>query len=211
MEKLRFSMRGLLIGTAGFAIACGALVSASQWIASLIFSATLAVLIVAVLGAVLRRGRPRAFWIGFAIVGWGYLWLAHTPINDAITPAVDKVWRLQDDGPLLTTKLLEWVYDHWIARPSESTPPSSSGGGMFGSTSLPITRVQFGGLGGGGRFGGSGAQPARKPNVPTHTGPELKDFLRVGQSLFALLFAYGGGLLGCWFYDRELRAAVGKK
>ena len=99
----QFSIKALL-GLAVFvALACAALLSASEWWAGATFTLTLAVLLVAVLASIFRRGSTRAFWIGFAVVGWVYL---------SLWPAMRFSSRLLvwGDLPLLTTNLSELAY-----------------------------------------------------------------------------------------------------
>lgn len=199
MPKLRYTNNQLLIVMGLLAASCGLLVTASEWSASFVFSVTIATLTVAVLGAICRRGRARAFWLGFAVVGWGYLVLVHTPITSgtAISSA-DRTWRLQEDGPIITTRILVWGYQHWLRPPQQPM----SGSGMFGALPFELTRVQFGGLG-----GGSGAQRIRVTPSPPR-GPELADYLCIGQSLFTLFFAFLGGVVARCFYEREEKSAA---
>ena len=104
----QFSIKALLGLTVLVALGCAALVNVSEWWASVLIEATVAMLLVAVLLSIFRRGRGRAFWIGFAVVGWVYL---------LPTPG-----RLQFLGwfgwtrpPLLTTKLAELAYSTLVA------------------------------------------------------------------------------------------------
>jgi hypothetical protein len=78
---------------------------------------TLAVLSFAILGVVYRREAQRAFWLGFALLGWGYMTLASSFWRDrnAVRPH------------LPTTSVLEWLYPYvrldWLARlPGEVDP-----------------------------------------------------------------------------------------
>ena len=95
--RVRFSLRQLLGFVAFVAIGCGGLIRPSLFLASLIFTGTLVMLLVAILGAVGRTGSARVFWIGFAIAGSGYLWLAHWADEESYTVSTD--WRLQTSSP----------------------------------------------------------------------------------------------------------------
>src|SRR5262249_22315984 len=116
MRRLNLSMRRLLIGTAAIAVGCGALVSANDFIGSLVLTTTVVVLLVAIVAALMRTGRARAFWIGFAIAGVGYFLLAQERLINAYA-LVDQAYgstSLQEH-PVLTTKSLTWIYCHWLA------------------------------------------------------------------------------------------------
>jgi len=67
--------------------------------ASTIYSATAALFLVAVLSAANPKGRKRAFWLGFAVFGWGHQLLAFWP-----SPNTSPAPRL------LTTFLLDMLH-----------------------------------------------------------------------------------------------------
>ena len=81
MRPPRFRLRTLLVAVAVVGMAVAALSRPTRgWgiAASTLF---LTLLLTAILGSLLRRGTPRAFWIGFALFGWAYVapllsWLA---------------------------------------------------------------------------------------------------------------------------------------
>ena len=191
--RVRFSLRQLMALVAFVAIGCGGLIRPSVYLASLIFTGTLLVLLVAILGAVGRRGPARVFWIGFAIAGSGYLWLAHWADEESYTVSTD--WRLQTSGPLFTTKLLR------LAHEALHPPPPAGFRGTGG----------MGGMGGGGMFA-LPLEPAAAPvfgqmAIPSPASAataaayetERNAFMRIGHSLCALLFAYLGGQLARYF------------
>jgi hypothetical protein len=79
MRHFRYNIAGAL-GTILFvAVGFAALREADQLWDSWLFSLTLGLLLVAVLLAARRTGDRRAFWIGFALFGWGYLSLSLIP------------------------------------------------------------------------------------------------------------------------------------
>jgi len=192
--RVRFSLRQLMGFVAFVAVGCGGLIRPSVALASLIFTMTLVVLLVAILGAVGRKGSARVFWIGFAIAGSGYLWLAHWADEDAYTVSTN--WRLQTTGPLFTTKLLG------LAHGALHPPPPGGFGGVPGG---------MGGMGGGGMFA-LPLEPAAAPvfgqmAIPSRASAanaaayeaERNAFMRIGHSLWALLLAYLGGQLARYF------------
>jgi hypothetical protein len=86
-------------------IACGfaALRNPSLLMASTVYTATTAILLVAILCAVYHEGPKRYFWMGFAIFGWGHQLLSVWPLNSA--PRV----------PLLLTTYLFMISDNFLA------------------------------------------------------------------------------------------------
>jgi hypothetical protein len=85
-----------------------------------------AVLMLAVVGAVCRRGNERAWWLGFALFGWGYFALVFAPPQERLF------------GGLPTSAVLRLLW------------PKLGGanvmGGAGGFQSVPLF-VQFGGMG----------------------------------------------------------------
>src|SRR5687767_7080332 len=71
----RFTLRQLFVWTAFVAVACVALRNATATWASSLLGAALVLLAASLLLAAFRDGRSRAFWIGFATVGWLYVGL----------------------------------------------------------------------------------------------------------------------------------------
>jgi len=156
----------------------------SVYLASLIFTATLVVLLVAVLGAVGRTGTARVFWIGFAIAGSGYLWMAHWADEDAYMVSTN--WRLQTTGPLVTTKLLGLAHEA-LHPPPSGYPPVT---GTFALPLEPLAAPAFGQMAIP-RPGSAAAAAAYEAKVNA--------FLRIGHSLWTLFFAYLGGQLARYF------------
>src|SRR5689334_844051 len=92
MNRLRFTLGGLLLLVLCVSIALAALKASTEYWDSAIFSVALAVLCAAIVLAIQRAGPRRYFWIGFAVVGWIYL-------IASVIPAVE--------SRLVTTKGLE--------------------------------------------------------------------------------------------------------
>lgn len=131
-------------------LALAALRSGSATWAGATFLVTCGVLMLAVVGAVCREGKERAWWLGFAFFGWGYLQL---------------VFRARDYWELPTTSLLE------LFRPRFGIPPSNDfaycrvGHCLFGLAAA--------GLGGLAAVGLLGLSTVRWDRVAT--GPESED------------------------------------
>lgn len=185
--RLQFSLRELLFIIAVVALGCGGLLHPSAYAESFAFTFTIVLLFVAVLGAIARKGSARVFWLGAAVAGWGYLWMAHW--SDPESPILPN-WELQTNGPLLTTRLLRAACDRLHPAP----PPQGSGMGMFslrperpGNQNAPPQL-----------FGG---QPVNAPPVTVVPYERLlAAFMRVGHCLWTLIFAYLGARLACYLY-----------
>ena len=172
------------------AVGLGGLLHPTAYGTSVVFSSTLLVLLVAVLAAVGMRGASRAFWIGFAIAGWGYLWAAQADEGAFVEPP----WQFQTDGPLLTSKLLNSVFDS--LHPDAAKP---KGGGFFSvSPELPLIGSMQG-------FSVSAEARAASQRAAIDYEQLTLNFMLVGHSLWALLLAYLGGRLTAHLH----RTAVG--
>lgn len=83
MRMPRFQVRTLMIAVAGVAASFGVLRAASTLWSQVVFAVVLATLGSAILGIIYRRGAQRAWWVGFALFGWGDFlvengpWLRH--------------------------------------------------------------------------------------------------------------------------------------
>jgi hypothetical protein len=76
MRRVQFSIAGLMGVAVIAALGLTALRNGSAICAGVTFLVTCAVLCLALVGAQCRRGIHRAWWLGFALCGWGYLALA---------------------------------------------------------------------------------------------------------------------------------------
>lgn len=69
--RWQFSLRTLLIVVAFVAVTLAAIFNVV--VATLLLIPTFGLLLVSLVGAALCRGRRQAFWIGVAVMGWGYV------------------------------------------------------------------------------------------------------------------------------------------
>jgi hypothetical protein len=113
MRRFRFSMTTFLIVITLLAGGLAALVSQSRWGASAAYSVFLALLCLSIAGAILARDESRAFWIGFAVFGWGYWFFEYRESPNTQYPYYGGVYlgyypsRPQQPPPgLITTELL---------------------------------------------------------------------------------------------------------
>src|SRR3954469_4655958 len=97
--RLQFPIAWLLAAIGCCGVAFAALRSATDWWASIVFTATLIGLSFSALYAVFRKGPRRAFWAAFAAFGSGAILLAFGPgCETSIRPR------------LLTTRLLDSLF-----------------------------------------------------------------------------------------------------
>jgi hypothetical protein len=76
MRTVRFPIAGLMWAVLVAALGLAALRSSSELWAGATFLATCGILCLAIVGIVCRTDETRAWWLGFALFGWGYLALA---------------------------------------------------------------------------------------------------------------------------------------
>jgi hypothetical protein len=105
MTHLRISVAGMMIVLIVLAFALASLRFPSDAAAAVVLLATQALLAFAILAVVYRTGERRAFWLGFALFGWGYMAL------------IWESWLGQsgDRPEMLTSIALEHV-DTWFHR-----------------------------------------------------------------------------------------------
>lgn len=82
MSRIRFSLLGLVLATGAIAVACAALVRATDWMADLAWAGTLLLLTFTLLCALLLAPSRRGCWVGFSLFGWMYVVLACSPLAD---------------------------------------------------------------------------------------------------------------------------------
>jgi hypothetical protein len=195
------------------------------------FTAALAVISLGVLAAILRRGERQAYWIGFALFGWLYLWMAHWRGDPDVQFGPSTVsWRLQQDetGTLATTRFLVYVYNEWLPKIRE-TPASTQAPAYPAGSSRYVTGMPnaidgaydgtsagggmtppggaFGGPGAGGGGMGSAVIVATPPAIMNY--PAMHEFIRVGHSLLTIILAVVGGIVATYLYQTRDRATVG--
>lgn len=105
-RSIRFSIAGLMLSVAIAGAAFAALRADSPLAADATFSVTLGVLLLAILAVFYRGGQRRAFWVGFAIFGWGYIALAFAPC-----------FQTEVRPHLVTSRLLDVAHPHIIGLP----------------------------------------------------------------------------------------------
>jgi hypothetical protein len=129
VRPVRLSLAGLLGIVLAVAVGLAALSSPTDLWAATALSLTLAALGFAVVGALLRRGPARAYWVGLAVIGWGYLALSAVP---------------EVRGRLLTTMLLDVIRARTPGMPrAGGRALVEQGGSYWPATVLAIRGGQF--------------------------------------------------------------------
>jgi hypothetical protein len=95
----RMSIAALMTVVLVLAVGFAALRSSSKAWSVVVLTLTLVLQFTAILGAIYRRGRDRAGWLGFALFGWGYWILSSAP-----------AFRTEIRPQLATTPLLDYLY-----------------------------------------------------------------------------------------------------
>jgi hypothetical protein len=192
MSAPRFTIAGLMGLVVASAVGVAAVRFASETWAGVLLLGTLILLGAAVLGVVHRRGARRAWWQGFALFGWGYLFAAFGPwAADAVAPH------------LPTTAALDALYTKMHPTGDEAQRLSAfvARGGGAGTATYAITTAAPSGGGSAPTAGmGSGAPPATFTFRVMLATPTPEFFRRVGHCLWALLAAVLGGLIGRAFF-----------
>lgn len=79
MTHFRFSLAQLMAAVIYLGLGFAALRNADRLWASATFTLSIVAISTALLGALIRRGRARPVWIGFAVFGWTYLLISTLP------------------------------------------------------------------------------------------------------------------------------------
>ena len=92
MRPPRVSILGMMLFVGGISLAFVALRFSTPNVAGSVLLGTLFGLGLAILAAIYRRDDRRAFWVGFLVLGWGYLGAALVSdwVNPGTTPAQGK-------------------------------------------------------------------------------------------------------------------------
>jgi hypothetical protein len=185
MSRLRFSIASLLGLVLFLAVGLAALRAADDLWDSAVFTGTLVILLIAVLLAVHRTERQRAFWLGFAVFGW-------VALAASLVPPIE--------ARLLTTKLLAYLDSKVPGRGNGetlsiaiNTSSPSQADLMVGispsatapNTSRPLVVKLW--------------DVATGKLVSTNSGTS-ENFIRIGHSLIALVLAWLGGPLSRLLY-----------
>jgi hypothetical protein len=180
MSRVRFNIASLLVLVLVLAVGFAALREANDLWDSAVFTLTVGLLLGSVLLAVHRTERRRAFWLGFAIFGSTYL-------GFSLVPPIET--------RLLTTRGLSYLDSKMPGRSSDVVVFRYPTTGTV-APGDPVQAVAF-------TPQGTRIASSYKGKVrlwDTASGRLLGSgdpgtFVRIGHSLFALIFAWLGGLI----------------
>ncbi len=110
MNRMQWSIGGLMIAVLAVALALGAIVSRSPWVESIAITLNLGLLGLALTGAVAGRNVARTFCIGYVVFGVGYL-LAVTYARESLLTE----WALQRIPVLQSPKKGDQVSAQWTS------------------------------------------------------------------------------------------------
>jgi hypothetical protein len=187
MKRSLFSIAGMMALVVLIALGFGALRNPTLLWASLIFTATVAFLAMAILGTLARRGRARMTWAGVAVFGWLYLALSFGPMSNAngvtyppfLTQVLVDFWqsvREASDKALLAQNP-SWRLIRENSRPTGETILNGPPNAIWIQAS---------------------SSPTSLPSLPPPPVPffDWQNLRRIGHSLGAVLFGLLGGLIG---------------
>jgi hypothetical protein len=218
MDGTRVSVGGLLAVILFAAIGLAALRASTDLWAGLVNASALMLLGSAILAAILRRGASRAFWLGFAVFGCGYLALASGPQTVRRLPTSAPLewlrsvmslapWTIGDrlvvmrQGSLTAATIVEIKdatykvkFDGWTSYHDEWINPGRI------AFDFPVAPV--------------GASTNPLPVSAYLPFSAAENFLLIGHALLALLIGTVGGLVARFFIagrDGRVRPSIGRR
>jgi hypothetical protein len=196
----RFSIRTLMALIAGSATGLAALRNASELWARVMLMLALGLVCVAGLWAILLRGRERAWWLGFAVLGCTYLSVSLSPLRSRLT----------------TTQLLEYVHARVVSSSIATIEVSRADHSSIlyrvvmidGTTdSRTVSNSVYNSTPGEDLL--ATMEPANRWRSALPGAVNHDEFLRIGHSLFVLLAGLVGGTVAVGFWGRRERGEAG--
>jgi hypothetical protein len=194
MGRFRFSITTLLVVITLLAAGLAAFVSQSEFGASAAYTGFVALLCLAVAGAVLVKTGGRAFWIGFALFGWFYWGTQYEPDRGLTTPVFRsfRTWTPVEPTirhpPLMTDDFLKFVEQNTTAKLEKGAAVKAQ---WTNGAYYPGTIAQRNSAGQYLIAWSDGSAPRWVAASNIRAGGEY--IHTTGQSLLGALFALGGG------------------
>jgi hypothetical protein len=179
MRPLLISLAGLMVLVIIVGIGIAALRDATETWAGIVLLLTLGLLAVSILGVLYRNGGRRAWWVGFALFGWGFAALTLAP------------WSKPEKLP--TRVLLNSLYARMSHRKVVTMEPFAASAGLDEGQFIVLD---------------PSPSHESLPGVPQGSDAvfaigsiDLKAFRAIGHCLFALVAGVVGGFVARWFYS----------
>jgi hypothetical protein len=190
MRRFRFSIASLLALVVFVAVGLAALQAASDVWDGGVFALTLLTLLTATLLAVHRRGRERAFWMGFTLFGSAYLVASLVPNVEPRLPSTRGLAYLDSK---LSKRVVgfTWSTVSGVSTISGNVPQTYTftvDGSNLAANSLPTARL----------WNIAGSPPAGSSG-------SVENFVRIGHSLLAFVMALVGGHLSRFLFEHGRR------
>jgi hypothetical protein len=193
----QFSIRSLLVGVTIAAVGLAALLNAGPWWEAAVWGGTLFVLAIAILLIVYRRQEGRAFWLGFAVLGWLYLGV----VVYSWTPHAASGYPRRDPlagQSLVTTQLAKLAYDSLLPKTKTQENIAAESQTVALDLGIPVAGEAMS------RDRTTAARSrmdmiaammgaSTTPMVPNPAYVPLNNFLHIAHALWLLLVAAIGG------------------
>jgi hypothetical protein len=192
MRVLQSSITGLMVVVLVAAISIGALRHPSETWAGVMYLVTCGILLLSVVGATVLSAGKRAWWLGFALFGWGYMVLVFEPrAISSLRPSLPTSILLRAVGTRLYPERTSLIV------PSRRSAEESS---PIGHSLKSLTRLDTDRSARSlmailiSAFQLTGPLQTETPYAGPQDAPDVP-FLQIGHCLFALGAAVIGGLL----------------
>jgi hypothetical protein len=172
---MRFSLKTLLIAFTGVAVSLVGLLNANLAWAAFFYTVAFVLVLSGIVGAIVRPWPQRGYWVGFALFGGGYFWLALVAEGSLRFAGPNGVVL----EPNLATSHLLLGAHRYVSQ--------DFAGSIADQRASRILNARI--RSSGGAF------------AVQRTSSEY--FLQVGHSIFTIVFALVGGALGSWFGRRD--------
>ena len=190
----RFSIRTLMAVVLMSAVGLAALRNANELWATVMTMVALAFVCVAVLWAMLLRGRERAWWAGFALLGGVYLFVSLSPLRNrrSTTRSLEYVHAKVADTSIATFDVSRFDQNSVsfrIVTTDGEVRERTVANSVYSYTPGQDLLISM--------------APLNRWRATLPGAANFDAFQRIGHSLFALLAGLVGGTIAAWFYARR--------
>jgi hypothetical protein len=215
MRRFRFRIGTILILIFVLGVGFAALRESSDIWDSGVFTLALGALLISIQLAIHRTGKRRAFWLGFALFGAAYLVLSLVPPIGARLITTKTLAYLDSKVPRSTPTRFVVYFDydndgdmnlHLVNNSKPSAIYLNRGNGTFEDVTTVAGLTPAGN-----QVIGSGTLVLNYTTGPWLRGSSgtTEDFIRIGHSLLALIFAFIGGRFSGYLYAKKRQPAQG--